>query len=264
MEITNPTSCLVFAAGGAISSAAARALHQSGAKVTLAARNPESVAHLHQELGCVLPVQRVDVLDPDQVTAAINNVQKQFGRVEVIFNGVGPRAVEADYGTAIADLSLDSFTKLHKLVVGGQFVTAQCAARHWQSLGTAGTVISLTSSLSRMKMTGMAGLASASAAIEGLTRAIASELAPLGGRATCINVTALAETRTIAETNALQAKRMGISPEALLAGMKQGYLTGRGPTLAEVGELIAFVASPAGAILNSHIIDADRGTRSVI
>lgn len=257
-------TCLVFAAGGAISTATARALHRSGVEVALAARNPDALTDLHRELGCSVPVQRVDVLDPMQVDAAFATVQQHLGSVDAVFNGVGPRAADAGYGTTLADLSLDSFTDLHRLVVGGQFVTARAAARHWTSVGQAGTVLTLSSSLSRLKMSGMAGLASASAAIEGLTRAIAAELAPLGGRAICINATAMPETRTINETNALQAKRLGILPAALMAGMQQGYLLGRGPSLEELGDLIAFAASPAGAILNGHVIDADRGATSVL
>ena len=256
-------STLVFCATGHLGRAAAAALHRHGARVQLVARDRQRAAELQRDLGVADAPLVADVRDPEQVDAAIAETHRRQGRIDVVFNGVGPRAAEAGYGQLAADLPLDRFDATLGSIVGGQFVTAAAISRYWRERGQAGTLLLLTSSMSRVKLAGSPALSAASAAVEGLMRSLAGELGPLGGRAICINPTALPETATIRETAELQAARLGVPVEAMMQGMRGG-LTGRPPSLAEVGDLIAFAASDAGAILNSHVVDADRGTASVI
>lgn len=255
---------VIFCAGGAISQAVARALHGHGATVVLAARRLSTAQALHDQLSLSDLIAEVVVLNEAAVETFLEEVHARYGRLDSVFNGVGPRAADPGYGQLAADLPLATFLDLHRLVVGGQFVTGSAAGRVWRRRETCGTLVLLTSSLSRLKMSGMSGLAAASAAVEGLTRAFAAELGEIGCGAVCVNATALPETRTIQETTALQAARIGSPPEALAQGMAQGSLLKRAPSLPEIGELVAFLLSPAGAVLNSHIVDADCGTTSVI
>jgi NAD(P)-dependent dehydrogenase (short-subunit alcohol dehydrogenase family) len=127
-----------------------------------------------------------------------------------------------------------------------------------------GTILTLTSSLSRSKIPFMAGVASASTAIEGLTRVLAAEYGMFGIKVICLNPTALAETRTIRETTHANAQTMGIPTEELAKQLSQGFLLQKIPTLNEVGNMAAFLVSDEGAVLNSHIVDVDFGTRTVI
>jgi enoyl-[acyl-carrier-protein] reductase (NADH) len=110
----------------------------------------------------------------------------------------------------------------------------------------------------------MAGITSACAAIEGLTRNLAGEFGQAGIKVICMNPTSLGETRTIKETNAASARSMGIAPEALAQMLSSQYLLRKSPTLHDVGEVAAFLVSDAGATFNSHIMDVDFGSMSVI
>ncbi len=255
---------LVFCASGTISSAVARAFHAAGATVVLTARRPAEAERLRLELGLADPIYPVDVLDESSVTTVLTEVYRVYGRLDSVFNGVGPRAQQAGYGQLATELTLPAFRSAFDLIVGGQFVTGRAAARVWAASGTTGTLVLLSSSLARLKLAGMSGLAAASAAVEGLTRSFAAELAPLGCRAVCINATALAGTRSILETSALQAARLGVSADMINEGMARGGLLGRTPTPAQVADLIVFAASEFGIVLNSHVIDADCGTASVL
>ncbi len=260
----HPKTALVFAATGAISQAVARTLAEHGAHVTLVAREPDALRDFANEIGAEVHLTSVDILDPASVDAVFADLHRHRGSVDIVFNGIGPRAADIGSGTLAADLDPTSLDDALRSIVTGQFITAAAAHRLWREHDGAGTVILLSSSLAKLKMGGMSGITAASAAVEGLTRGLAAELAPLGGRAVCVTATALPETRTIHETTALQAARLGIPAEAMAEGMRGGYLLDRGPSLAEVGQLVAFLASDAGAVLNSHIIDADRGATGVL
>jgi enoyl-[acyl-carrier-protein] reductase (NADH) len=59
------------------------------------------------------------------------------------------------------------------------------------------------------------------------------------------------------------AKAMGISVEHF-AKMQMPSLLGKRLTLKDTAETAAFLVSDAGAVFNSHIVDVDFGTMSVI
>ena len=57
---------------------------------------------------------------------------------------------------------------------------------------------------------------------------------------------------------------MGVSVEEWDAQMSQQYLLGNSPSLEEVGNVAAFLASDKGRPFNSHIMDIDAGSMMVI
>lgn len=236
----------VFSAQGALATAAADGMERAGATVHRADR------------------AAADVLDEAAIEHFLRRVHAKTGRIDVVFNGVGPRAAAAGTGTTSTALDYSAFTMGMNLIIGGQLLTARTAARLWMEWGQTGTIVLLTSSLSRLKMPNATVISTASAAVEGLARTLAAEYGRHGIRVACVNGTAFPETETIRETAALQARAAGIPAETMLEGMQQGYSLGRGPTLTEFGDLVALLASDSGAILNSHIIDADRGALNVL
>lgn len=254
----------IFSATGELAAAAARGLAREGANVHLSARSPESATILAAEVSPIQSVAQVDVLNEAAIERWLREVREQNGSLDLVFNGVGPSAEEAGSGSHSTDLDYDAFNSGVSLIVGGQFLTARVAARLWREWGESGTIIFLTSSLSRIKAPNMTTISVASAAVEGLTRTLSAEYGRDGIRVVCVNGTAFPETETIQETTRLQAQAAGVPPEVIAQGMAAGYTLGRGPNLQEFGNLVAFLATDAGAILNSHIIDADRGALSVI
>lgn len=254
----------IFSASGELAAAAALGLGREGANVHLSARSPIAIAQLVSETPHIGSVAEVDVLNEAAIEGWLREIREREGSLDLVFNGVGPSAKGAGSGTPSTALDFTTLTQGVSLIMGGQFLTARVAARLWQEWGESGTIILLTSSLSRLKAPNMTTISVASAAVEGLTRTLAAEYGQDGIRVVCINGTAFPETETIQETTRLQAQAAGVSAEAIAQRMASGYTLGRGPNLHEFGNLVAFLATDAGAILNSHIIDADRGAFSVI
>jgi NAD(P)-dependent dehydrogenase (short-subunit alcohol dehydrogenase family) len=258
---------VVFAATGAIGGAVARSLAEQGAHVHVSGRNAgaaEALAFEITQAGGKAEAAQVDALDEAAIEAYLQALAARHGRLDIAFNAIGLRPSESGYGQPATELSFEDFLKPFHAHVGSQFLSARAAARHMMRLGSPGCILTLTASLSRLKLPFMAGITAACAAIEGLTRSLAAEFGPAGIRVICLNPTSLPETRTIRETNALSARSMGMDPEALAALLGQQYLLGRGPGLREIGEAAAFLASEAGAVFNSHVLDLDLGSRSVI
>lgn len=265
-SLANKTAA-IFASNGEIASAVARAMAERGAFVYLSGRDMDAIARLAQEIteaGGRAETHSVDANKEQQVNAFLERIVAEQGRLDIVFNGIGLRASEAGYGTPTTQLSTEKFMMPLRCILGSQFLTARAAAQHMMASQTPGTIITLSASLSRIKMPCMAGITATCAGIEGLTRSLAAEFGRAGIKVICLNPTALADTRTIRETNAANAKTAGISEEQLAAGIQQGHLLGKSPATRDIGMLAAFLATEEGALLNSHVVDADFGTSSVI
>jgi NAD(P)-dependent dehydrogenase (short-subunit alcohol dehydrogenase family) len=256
----------VFAATGAIGRHVVSEIADSGARLYLSSRDPVELACLRDEIrsrGCDVTAYVVDATDEDQVASFLHSAATENERLDAVFNAIGIDPVSAGYGTPSTSLTFDQFMMPLRTIVGSQFLTARAAAQMMTEVRSHGTILLLSSTLSRAKAPFMAGITAASAAIEGLTRSLAAEYGPAGIRVLCLNSSGIAGTRTIKETIRLSAETMKIPVEQLSAGMQDGYLLGHGPTAQDIGRLATFLLSDAGAVLNGHAIVADHGAFSV-
>lgn len=258
---------VVFAAYGAIGAAVSSALAKEGAHVYLTGRDAAALQLVNQSIhseGGASSVLLVDATDEVAIQNCYQTVLDQKGRLDIVFNAIGPRPSQMAYGTPTLQLSYEDFKRPIDLMVGSQFLTAKLGASYMQQSKSQGTILMLTSSLSRLKVPFMAGFVTACTAIEGLSRSLATEFGRDGIKVICLNPTAMYGTRTIDETSAANAQLMGTSPEQWNAQMSQQYLLGKGPTLEQLGEVAAFLASEKGMPFNSHIVDVDGGSIMVI
>jgi NAD(P)-dependent dehydrogenase (short-subunit alcohol dehydrogenase family) len=258
---------VVFAASGAIAGAVAKSLAEHGAKVYVSGRDLAAVRMLADEIkqnNGRVEAAKVDAMNETEIDSYIQKIVTENGKLDIVFNGIGVRPSESDYGMYTTQISFEQFMKPIETHVGSQFLTSRVAAKYMMQTQIQGTILTLTASLSRLKLPFMAGVTAACTAIEGLTRVMAAEFGQASIKVICINPTSLSETRTIKETNAASAKSMNIPPEALGQMLASQYLLKKSPTLKDVGETAAFLVSDAGAVFNSHIMDVDFGSMSVI
>jgi NAD(P)-dependent dehydrogenase (short-subunit alcohol dehydrogenase family) len=258
---------VVFAASGAIAGAVAKSFAQNGAKVYVTGKDLAEVNMLADDIkqnGGWAEAHKADALNESDIDKIFEKVVADNGKVDIVFNGIGIRPSQSQYGTPSTVVTYENFLKPLTTIVGSQFLTSRAAAKFMAATKTQGTILTLTSSLSRSKIPFMAGVTSASTGVEGLTRCLAAEFGMMGIKVICINPTGLSETRTIQETSAANAATIGIPTEAFAGELNKGYLTGQRPSLAQVGNVASFLVSNEGAVLNSHIVDVDFGYRGVI
>ena len=266
MKLQNKVAA-IFAANGAIAREAAIEMAKEGAIIYLSGRNLVEVTSLLKEIladGHSAKAFQVDATDETQIENFIKQIVKEQGKLDIVVNGIGIRAGEGGYGTPSTILSFETFMKPLETILGSQFMTARIGAKYMQETGSRGTILMLTASLSRLKAPFMAGITAACTAIEGLTRVLSTEFGTTGIKVLCINPTAMPDTRTIKETTVYNAKTMGIPIEAMAAQMPNSSLLKTTLTTKDTGKVAAFLVSDAGAALNSHIVDVDFGTASVI
>jgi NAD(P)-dependent dehydrogenase (short-subunit alcohol dehydrogenase family) len=163
-------TALIVGAGEGISASFARALAREGFEVALAARNPDKLAALRDEIGGL--ALRCDVTKVDEVEQLFAQVDDQLGALEVAH-------YNPSYRTRGALVELDPVEVRQALMVSafGGFLVAQQAARRMLRQG-GGAILFTGASASVKGYARSASFAMGKFALRGLAQSMARELAP--------------------------------------------------------------------------------------
>jgi len=258
---------VVFAASGEIAGAVARSFSQHGAKVYVTARNLDAVKALAHEIkaaGGRAEAAKVDAMNETEIDNFLKKVVADNGKLDVVFNGIGVSYSEMGGRPLTTLATFREFMAPMEKICGSQFLTSRAAAKYMMQTKSQGTILLFTAALSRSKLPNVAGITAASAAVEGLTRAMAAEWGGDDIKVTCICAGALMETKRISGWIEDSAKQYGIPLEQLIMQYKGFDLLKTSPTLKQVGDTAAFLASDTGVAFNSHIVDVDCGKLNIL
>lgn len=243
-------SAIVHGAGGAIGGAVARAFAREGARVFLCGRNLGSVQAVAKEIvaaGGSAEATQVDALDEQAVERHAAGVAESAGGIDACFNAIGFPVVQ---GTPLTDLALADFTFPITTWTSTQFLTARAAARH-MAARRKGVILTLSASPARLAVAMTGGFGVACAAIEGLSRTLAAELAPHGIRVACLRSHRIGDSGFDPDFQMNDAEF-----RSLLENMT---LLKRLPMLAEVANTAVFLASDHAAAMTGTVANLTCG-----
>src|SRR5262245_45423964 len=250
-------TAVVYGGGGAIGGAIGGALAREGAHVGLAGPTREKlqkVAAAIEGEGGSCEIAEIDALDEQAVARHADALAATRGAIDVSVNAVGILHVQ---GTELADLSLEDFEHPIVAYMRTNFATAKATARHMRTAGE-GVIMTISTTGSRMTVPGTLGFGVTCAAIEAFSRILAAELGRNGIRVVCLRPDAIPEAAQAGSHSAAVfapvAEDAGVSVAEMLAVGAQRTMLGRFPTLDEVADTAAFLASDrAGAITASAV-----------
>ena len=164
---------LITGGNGGLGRALAFGLRAAGARVAVTGRNPEKNKAIAQELGDASIVFSLDVRQEDEVQDTISQVIDHFGQLDVLVNNAG-----LFRGGSVLELSREDWDAVISTHLTGSFLCAKHAAKTMVAQGTGGKIINFGSVYSLFGAPDFADYGSAKSGILGLTRALATELAP--------------------------------------------------------------------------------------
>jgi 3-oxoacyl-[acyl-carrier protein] reductase len=102
--LLNDKVTTIFGAGGAIGSQIAREFSREGATIFLSGRRLDSVEKVAKEIRPSIgkaDAREVNALDEKAVNDYLDYVIEQAGRIDIVFNAIGPQPIEFDNGKYI-------------------------------------------------------------------------------------------------------------------------------------------------------------------
>ena len=166
---------LVTGAGQGMGRAIARRFAQEGATVVAADLNLEAAQQTLQGCDGGLALA-LDVSDSASVKAGFEQVLQRHGRVDVLVNNAGIGSVDA-----FADIADETWNRVIGVNLTGAFLCAREAVRAMRDRGVKGAIVNIASTAAASGE-GPAHYCASKAALMGLTRSMARELAPQGIR----------------------------------------------------------------------------------
>lgn len=255
-------TAVIYGGSGAIGAATAGVFAREGARVYLAGRSGARLDKAAEEIrrsGGHAEIAEVDVLDAAATARHAAGIAAETGAIDIMLNAT---SFLHDQGSLIDDLTCDIFMEPIVLFTRSLFNTAKAVAP-FMGGARGGVILTLTAPAARMTLSGHMGHIVACAAAESFSRSLAADLAPRQIRSLCIRPHAISDAPAAGSyTGDLftpKADAMGISLDQWLAGAAQTTLLKRLPTLADVAETAAFLASPRAAAMTATTVNLTGG-----
>ena len=210
--------------------------------MVLLARNAKQLSELAREISADGGNARALTCDLTRA-AEVQEIFRTLERCDVLVNNAG-----TNHPQPFLDVDLKTLDELLALNVRSMFVTAQAAARV-MARARSGVIINMSSQMGHIGAPNRSVYCMTKHAIEGLTKAMAVELGPVG-----IRVNAVAPT--FIETPMTQPF---LADEMFRGDVLKKIPLGRIGTIDEVVAAVTFLASPAASLITGTSLRVDGG-----
>ncbi|MBE9606985.1 SDR family oxidoreductase [Acetobacteraceae bacterium H6797] len=234
---------LVTGAGRGIGLAAAAALAEAGAHVTLLARSAGEIGEVAEAIrakGGSADTLSLDVNDPAAVAAALDAREPY----QVLVNNAGTNRPKH-----FADVTVEDFDVVSGLNLRAAFFVAQAVAKRLITVGLPGSIIQMSSQMGHVGGANRTVYCMTKHGMEGMTKAMAIDLAPHGIRVNSIGPTFIETplTKPFFENEAFR--------NSVLSKIKLGRLG----QVEDLMGAVLFLASDASALMTGSAMLVDGG-----
>lgn len=239
----NGQTALVTGASKGLGAGCAVALAEAGADVVLLARNAdplEDVAEQVRTLGRTAHTVVGDVTDLAAITGALRDAPP----IHILVNNAGTNVPEP-----FGEVTEEHFDWIMNMNVRAAFFIAQAVASRMVEQGLSGSIINMSSQMGHVGAVNRTVYCASKHAVEGLTKAMAVELAPQGIRVNTVAPTFIETpmTKPFLEDAAFT--------ESVLKQIPLGHIG----QIEDVAGAVVYLASPAARMVTGSCLKVDGG-----
>jgi 3-oxoacyl-[acyl-carrier protein] reductase len=239
-DLTGMTA-LVTGASGGLGSAIAKALAGQGARLAVSGSNVEKLERFREELGGDHVAIGCNLSDASAVDQLVPSAVDALGKLDILVNNAG---ITRD--NLLMRMKDEEFEDVIKVNLEAAFRLMRAAAKPMMK-ARFGRIISITSVVGVTGNPGQANYVASKAALIGLTKAVAQELASRGVTANCVAPGFM----TSAMTDALnQQQREGILSRIPMGQMGSGE---------DIGAACAYLASREAGYVTGQTLHVNGG-----
>jgi 2-dehydro-3-deoxy-L-rhamnonate dehydrogenase (NAD+) len=257
---------LITGAAGDIGSATARALVEAGFNLVLTDR-PSELAKLHSfaaslasDSGLKASVVACDVTDPSGVTSLFEELAATDFLPTYVFNNAG---VQGSFGR-LDKVSYEDIATVFNVNVLGAITVLKAWSEVMIQTGSTGACVNTASMAGVSGAPNMAAYSASKAAIIGLTKSVAKDLAPFGIRANSVSPAFIGPGAMWDRQVELQAQAnsqyYSTDPTVVAQQMINMIPLRRFGSLAEVASVVSFLLSDAASYLTGINVEIAGGS----
>ncbi len=235
---------VITGGGSGIGFGIAEKFIEKGIQTVLVARDEEKLKNACAKLGPTCHYKTCDLSDLKTIPTLVQNILLEYGRIDVLVNNAGIN-MKKDF-TEVTD---EEFQKILMVNVCSVFALSREVVKE-MIRRKSGSIINISSMAAQYGLPRVIAYSASKSAIEGMTRAMASELSPHAIRINCI-APGFIET-------AMTAKALNDDPERKAKAMGRTPMGKMGKP-SDIGAAAAFFASDESDYITGTILCVDGG-----
>ena len=214
-------------------------------RVIIIGRNENKLAAAKEQMGTLCEAVRYDLNELAGIPKLVEELCNRFQQIDIVVNNAG-----INLKKEFTEVSDEEFQKILLNNVTSVFAISREVVKHMLEKNVKGSIINISSMASQYGLPKVIAYTASKAAVEGMTRAMATELSPKGIRVNCIAPGFIATD--------MSAKALNNDPERkekVMGRTPMGYLG----EPADIGEAALFLASDASKYITGVVLPVDGG-----
>jgi NAD(P)-dependent dehydrogenase (short-subunit alcohol dehydrogenase family) len=245
MQTASPNKvAIVTGGGGGIGLAIAEKFVRHNILTVIIGRNQEKLNAAGAELGPLCHPVCQDLDDLSSLPGLVQQILARFGRIDILVNNAG-----INQKKELTDVSDEEFQRILHTNVSAVFALSREVVRSMAAAGD-GVIINISSMAAQYGIPKVIAYSASKSAIEGMTRAMAVELAPKGIRVNCIAPGFIATDMSEKALNGDAERKQKVMSRTPM---------GRLGAPADIGEAALYLASDGAKYVTGVVLPVDGG-----
>lgn len=237
-------NAIVTGGGSGIGMAIAAKLIENGIKTIIIGRDMDKLIRAQEKFGTLCHCISYDLANTAELPALVENIVAKHGSIGILVNNAGINQ-KKDF----EQVSDEEFARILQVNVTSMFSLSREVAKYMLA-NKSGSIVNISSMASQYGIPKVISYTASKSAIEGMTRAMATELSPKGVRINCVAPGFIKTDMSAAALNSdpeRKAKVMGRTPMGMLGEP------------ADIAEAVYFLASDSAKYITGVVLPVDGG-----